>query len=241
MLRLKSAQKSNRGAAGYSRWVNRPLGRRLAAGAYLTGLTPNQVSCLSATFTYAAIAVIAVVRPSWPMAVLVTLALVLGYALDSADGQVARLRGGGSIDGEWLDHVFDALKIATFHLAVAVSWYRFYGLAHPSLLLVPLAFSAVSSTFFFAITLSDFLRRVDRAKAGGSVVTTASLNPDERAGVLRSLVVLPNDYGLLCLLLVLLPVHDAFIVLYTALTVANLGFLVVGAARWLREMRALGA
>src|SRR5206468_3735903 len=110
VIRLAGAQKSNRGAAGYSRWVNRRLGRQIAAVAYLRGLTPNQVSAISAVFTFAAIASLAVFRPDWLLAVLATVALLTGYAFDSADGQLARLRGGGSPAGEWLDHVLDALK-----------------------------------------------------------------------------------------------------------------------------------
>jgi phosphatidylglycerophosphate synthase len=240
VARLARAQKSNRGAGGYSRWVNRPLGRQFAALAYLAGLTPNQVSCLSALCTYAGIALVAVVTPSWPSAVLVMVLLVVGYALDSADGQVARLRGSGSPAGEWLDHVFDAIKIATFHLAVAICWYRHYDVDRPALLLVPLGFSAVATVFFFAITLSDMLRRIERQRAGGVAVTTASVNPDERAPVLRSLVVLPNDYGVLCLVTVLLAAHPVFVVVYTALFVAASVFLVAGLARWFREMTSLG-
>ena len=56
--------------------------------------------------------------------VVVSLLLILGYALDSADGQLARLLGGGTPEGEWLDHVIDSAKLATIHLAVLVSLYR---------------------------------------------------------------------------------------------------------------------
>lgn len=240
VARLAAAQKSNRGAAGYSRWVNRPLGRQFAAIAYLAGLRPNQVSAISACFTYAAIAGIACLRPTLPVAVVVVVLLVLGYALDSADGQVARLAQNGSIAGEWLDHVLDALKIATFHGAVAISWFRFFGLSHAGWLLVPLGFGAVSSVFFFALILSDLLRRVERVRAGGTAVTTASVNPDEAASVLRSLVVLPNDYGVLCLTMILLPLHRTFMAVYTVLAAANGLFLLAGLYRWFREMRGLG-
>ena len=51
--------------------------------------------------------------------------LVVGYAFDAADGQLARLRGGGIIAGEWLDHMVDAIKVASLHLAVLVGLYRF--------------------------------------------------------------------------------------------------------------------
>jgi hypothetical protein len=241
VARLAAAQKSNRGAAGYSRWVNRPLGRQFAAMAYLAGLRPNQVSVISACFTYAAIVLVACLRPAWPVAVAVVVLLVVGYALDSADGQVARLSESGSVAGEWLDHVLDAIKIATFHGAIAISWFRFFHLHHAGWLLVPLGFGAVNAVFFFALILSDLLRRIDRVKAGGTSVTTASVNPDEHASVLRSLIVLPNDYGLLCLTMVLLPLHRTFMGVYTVLAAANALFLLAGLCRWFREMRGLNA
>ncbi|WP_286279159.1 CDP-alcohol phosphatidyltransferase family protein [Naasia aerilata] len=97
--RLRSSQKSSKGAAAYSRFVNRPLGRVLAAVAATAGLRPNQVTAISAVFTFAGIVLLATVPPSLGLGVGVTLLLLVGYALDSADGQVARLRGGGSLAG----------------------------------------------------------------------------------------------------------------------------------------------
>jgi phosphatidylglycerophosphate synthase len=237
--RLTTARKSSRGAGGYSRWVNRPAGRQLAALAYVLRLTPNQVSAVSAFCSYAGIILIATQRPSWAWAVVITALLVLGYALDSADGQLARLRGGGSNAGEWLDHVLDAIKIVTIHLAVAICWFRFFRLSHPALLLIPLGFCAVSVVFFFALVLADLLRRVRRVEAGRSGVTTASLDPHEAAPVLRSVVVLPNDYGVLCLVFLTLSVHTLFGVIYAVLLAANAVFLVAGCARWFREMSRL--
>ena len=237
--RLRGAGKSNRGAAAYSRWVNRPLGRHLAAVAHRSGLGPNAVSVLSATFTYVAITLIAVLRPTWGTSIAVTALLVVGYALDSADGQVARLAGTGSVAGEWLDHVLDAVKIATFHLAVAISWFRFFRPDQHAVLLVPLAFAATSSVFFFALILTDLLRRVERVRTGGTAVTTASVDPHEPAPVLRSLVVLPNDYGLLCLVMVLMPLGRTFAITYSVLAAASALFLVAGLYRWRRELRAL--
>ncbi|MDR1998817.1 MAG: CDP-alcohol phosphatidyltransferase family protein [Frankiaceae bacterium] len=237
---LASAQKSNRGAAGYSRWINRPLGRQFAAVLYVWGATPNQVSLLSAAFTYSAICSLAVFPPTWPLAIWVTAGLIVGYALDSADGQVARLSGAGSPAGEWLDHVLDSAKIAMFHAAVAICWFRWYHLDRPAWLLVPLAFGAASSVFFFALILSDMLRRIDRlARTGsaGSAAATSTLNPKEAAPVLRSLLVLPNDYGLLCLVMLLIPLHSVFRSAYTVLAVCSAAFLAMGTLRWLREMR----
>lgn len=95
--RLARAQKGHaRGAPAYSVYVNRRIGRVLAAVAYRIGLTPNQVSIISAVHSFVAIGLIAFGPVNVPMGLLIALLLVLGYAWDSADGQVARLRGGGS-------------------------------------------------------------------------------------------------------------------------------------------------
>ncbi len=149
---------------------------------------------------------------------------------------MARLRGGGSAAGEWLDHVVDAAKIATFHVAVAICWFRFYDLRSDAWLLLPLGFAAVSSVFFFALVLSDMLRRVARLEAGGTGVTTSSVDPGEKAPVLRSIIVLPNDYGVLCLVMLALAWPTPFTVLYGLLFAANVLFLAAGLARWFREM-----
>nr|WP_223286356.1 CDP-alcohol phosphatidyltransferase family protein [Kocuria atrinae] len=76
--------------------VNRPVGRLLAAACYRAGLTPNQVTGISALCSAIGVAVLLAMDPSWVSGILVWFLLALGYAFDSADGQVARLRGGGS-------------------------------------------------------------------------------------------------------------------------------------------------
>ena len=98
--RLAAAQKGATGAPAYSRFVNRPLGRLFAALAFHAGLTPNAVTAVSAAFTTTGVALLALAPPSVPMGLAVAACLVLGYALDAADGQLARLRGGGSPAGE---------------------------------------------------------------------------------------------------------------------------------------------
>lgn len=228
--RLAGAQKPPAvGSPAYSRFVNRRIGRHLAAGAYQLGRTPNQVTAVSAAFSAAGILTVALVDPRWWTGVLVALALALGYALDSADGQLARLRGGGSPAGEWLDHVVDCVKILTLHTAVLVSLYRFGDRAE-AWLLVPLAFLVVSSTAFFAMTLNDQLKRGRVAAATGPVV------PSLR----RSLLVLPTDYGVLCLVFLLLGWPDGFLAGYGLLLAANALYLAAALVKWYRSMAALG-
>ena len=116
--RLAAAQKGHaRGAPAYSVYLNRRLGRVLAAAAFRWGWTPNQVTAVSAAHTFVGIALLLALPVQWWSGVIVALLLVLGYAWDSADGQVARLRGGGSLAGEWLDHFVDAIKIASTFVA----------------------------------------------------------------------------------------------------------------------------
>ncbi|OAX67752.1 hypothetical protein A5N15_01010 [Rothia kristinae] len=51
-------------------------------------------------------------------AVIAALLFALGYAMDSADGQVARVTGASSPGGEWLDHVVDSVRVPAIHLTV---------------------------------------------------------------------------------------------------------------------------
>lgn len=230
VTRLGKAQKGRaRGAPAYSVHVNRPVGRLLAAGAYLWGLTPNKVTGVSAVFTFTGIALICLAPPSALTSIVIWLLLALGYAWDSADGQVARLRGGGSLEGEWLDHVVDAAKLLTLHLAVLVGLFRFADL-DPLVLLLPLAFTTVNGVTFFAMLLNDLLK-----SARGAPSSAARGG----ASLARSLVLLPTDYGVLCLVFVLWWNTTAFVAAYSLLLVASAAFLLLALPRWFGEMRRL--
>ncbi|HKY15324.1 MAG TPA: CDP-alcohol phosphatidyltransferase family protein [Microthrixaceae bacterium] len=230
LARLRSVQKTSKGAPAYSLLVNRRLGRIFAAAAFVLGRTPNQVTAVSALFTFSGIATIALVDPTWASAVAVTALLVIGYALDAADGQLARLRGGGSAVGEWLDHAVDSAKIATLHLAVLVNWYRFGD--HTDVeLLVPITFQVVASVTFFVVILNDQLRRAHRGSS------EMRLQGEGTSSLLYSLAVVPTDYGLLCLVFVLLAAETLFLWAYTALMFANLAFLGLALVKWYREIR----
>jgi phosphatidylglycerophosphate synthase len=232
LQRLSGAQKGAVGAPAYSRFVNRRLGRYFAALAYHAGLTPNAVTAISACFTAVGIGLLALVPPSGPMGVAVAGFLALGYALDSADGQLARLRGGGSPAGEWLDHMVDAAKACSLHLAVLIGMYRFETVPPGLLLLVPLGYCVVDSVLYFGTMLNDALR----AQHG---VRTRAQQTGERPGVARSLLVLPTDYGLLCCIFVLFGAPTFFVPVYTFLFVAMTGFLVLASIKWFTEMSRL--
>lgn len=231
---LRSAQKSSKGAPLYSRFVNRPLGRVFAATAYRMGWTPNQVTYLSAAFTFAGVVTVAIAPPTVRVGPAVALALVIGYALDSADGQLARLRGGGSVAGEWLDHMIDAVKVASIHVAVLLSLYRWFHL-DARWLLVPLLFLVASTVHFFGMILRDSLVRMHRPQ------TTGLPPPTPAESTFRALLKLPVDYGIWCLSFVVLGFHQVFFGVYAVLAVAMVGYLALAVVKWRGEVQDLAA
>ncbi|MFT4235178.1 MAG: CDP-alcohol phosphatidyltransferase family protein [Microbacterium sp.] len=229
--RLAAAQKGHaRGAPAYSVYVNRKVGRVLAAAAHSLGLTPNLVTVVSAVCTFSGLVLLVALPARWWTGVLVGVLLILGYAWDSADGQVARLRGGGSLAGEWLDHFVDAFKIASLHLCVLVALSLHTEVGRTAWMIIPLGFSVVSVVNFFGMLLNDLLKgkkgvQSTHARGGGTF--------------LRSLILVPTDYGLLCLIFLIWGWTAGFLVAYALLAFANAAFLLLAAVKWFREMRTL--
>ncbi|CAN5247345.1 CDP-alcohol phosphatidyltransferase family protein [soil metagenome] len=226
---LKSAQKPSRGTAAYSRLVNRPLGRLCAALGNSFGMTPNQATAVSATLSGSAIVLIFVVRPQIWLGILVAVLLAGGYVMDSVDGQLARLRGGGTKQGEWLDHTVDTFKTSLVHLAVLVSWYRFPPAESAWWLAVPLAFEVVAMVTYFGFMLMPTLRPASLAPVAASE-TLVTENP------LRKYALLPIDYGMHCWMFVLLGWGTGFLTVYTAVFVCCAAALLLGLRKWWIEL-----
>ncbi|MFE9565542.1 CDP-alcohol phosphatidyltransferase family protein [Streptomyces sp. NPDC006487] len=235
---LRGAQKSAKGVSLYSRFVNRPVGRYLAAGSYALGLTPNQVTLISAALSFAGAAVITLTSPSWGLGIAVWALLAVGFAFDSADGQLARLRGGGSAAGEWLDHVVDCAKLTALHTCVLIAFYRFpeaYGVgggadggAAAGWLLVPLGFQLAAVVTFFGGLLTEKLKP---KPAPGSAAAAPS--------TLRAVALLPVDYGVFCLVFLFLGGSGLFRWVYAGAGVMAALFLVAFLAKWFRELSAV--
>ncbi|OIJ66060.1 CDP-alcohol phosphatidyltransferase family protein [Streptomyces mangrovisoli] len=230
LTRLKSAQKSAKGVSLYSRFVNRPVGRYLAAGAFRLGLTPNHVTLISAVFSFAAVAGTALADPGWTAGLVVWLGLAVGFAFDSADGQLARLRGGGSAVGEWLDHVVDCAKITALHTAVLISFYRspgHFGFTSEGWLLVPLGFQFAAVVTFFGGLLTEQLK------------PKVPVGERSAPSTVRAVALLPVDHGVFCLVFLLLGAGSVFRWAYTALAVAAAVFLAAFLTKWFRELSAV--
>lgn len=228
---LAAAQKPGAGVPAYTRYVNRPLGRLVAAAASVVGATPNQVSAASGVLSLVSIAVLAVFPPSWPLGLAVGLGLIMGYVLDSADGQLARLGGGGSFRGEWLDHVIDSARMPVVHMGVLVAVYRFYPDLAVGFLLVPLGYLLVSVVRFFALMLAEQMRRYARQQPDPGTPSDRSL--------LRSLIALPGDFGVLCLVFLAWGSLPVFLVTYTVLFAGNAAMFLPSLTRRYRELRLL--
>ncbi|WP_238154365.1 CDP-alcohol phosphatidyltransferase family protein [Ornithinimicrobium sufpigmenti] len=208
--------------------MNRPLGRVFAVVAFRYGLTPNQVTVVSALMTFGGLTLLTLAAPSWPAAIAVALLLVLGYALDSADGQVARLGGGGSPAGEWLDHVIDAAKAIALHAAVLIHWYRFVDLP-PEILLIPVLTMVVSGTWFFAEILTQMLERLHPRDSAA----------ERRRPAWQPVLALPADYGVQAWTFVLLALPAVFVGVYIALAALTAVMMVRQLRSWFRRVAAL--
>ncbi len=226
--RLSGSQKNPLAVPAYTRRVNRPLGRRLAALAFLAGLTPNQVTGLSLLSSCAGMVVL-VLAPVTPWTgLLVGGLMVLGYALDSADGQLARLTGTGGPAGEWLDHVTDQFRQTCLHAAVLLYAVRALPDLPAAAYLLPLAYAVVVSTRFLSQILAEQLRR------------SAQAPPVEVAGAgRRALLQLPADPGVLCLSFLVTGFPAVWFGLYAALFASNAVLAAVSVVRRHRELTSL--
>jgi phosphatidylglycerophosphate synthase len=208
----------------YLRWVNRGLGRRAAALAYVARSTPNQVTAMSGLLSLAGMVVLAWAQASVVTAVLAAALLLAGYALDSADGQLARLTGGGSVAGEWLDHVIDAFRLPLFHLAVAAYLLRETGSL--GLASIAVAFSLLSSAWFFAQTLAEKLAPDAPDTADGA----------REAPAWVSFAKLPYDVGMLYLIVLTSAWPMVFVGAYLALFAITAAVAALSMARKYRGL-----
>ena len=234
VAQLSAAQKPAYGAPAYSRFINRPAGRRIAAISYAAGLTPNGVTAISATLSAIGVLVLAFGPiPTLP-GVFAAILFAVGYAFDAADGQLARLTKTGGPAGEWLDHVVDMGKTVLFHGAIIFSLVLHTSAPAAGLVALAVAYAAVNVVAFFAWLLVDLLRRIHPDPA-------ADTGPaPNHAPILRSILRSPSDYGLLCWVLVLWGTQ-LFWWAYGALFFANLLILLAALPVWYRQAKAVAA
>lgn len=230
----RSGKKPAPGAPPYSVHINRPVGRLIAAVCAAMGISANGATAVSAVLTLGGVVLIPLAPGTPLLGILAGLLLALGYAFDSADGQLARYAGGGTLFGEWLDHVVDAAKLVLVHGAILLAAWGWSERPSDVLLLVPIIFAGLASVNFFAMILNEQLAR----RAGATARVAPQAGPRTQ---LKALLLLPTDYGVLCLGIVLLGWPTAFFALYILLAAALAGSLLVAIPRWGARMARLDA
>ncbi|PKI90836.1 CDP-alcohol phosphatidyltransferase [Actinomycetales bacterium SN12] len=218
---LGTAQKSGAGVPAYTRWINRRVARLFAAIFCHAGMSPSSVSLLSIVFTMFGLSLfISLNQHPVAAGLLGAVLLAIGYALDSADGQLARLQGSSSLRGEWLDHTLDAIRLPAVHLALATAMLL---RGETVMAIVAALFSIMASAAFLSQNLGGLLRDQSR---------------NERIEVRRfqSWLLLPVDPGVLCWTFALWPLLPLFTVVYLFLFVTNLAHVSASARRRWREL-----
>lgn len=241
---LRRAQKTRKGVPLYLLYVNRPAGRAVAAALRRTPVTPNQLTWAGAVLTYGTLIWLAVWAQPQPGTALAGVLLAAGYVLDSADGQLARLQGSSSAYGEWLDHLLDNGRMTVMHVAAFCFLARTTDYDVVLLALGCGIFLLASSLIFFGGVLFDQLARNIRPRPGTrdgqTSVEGAAGGSGDRRLLVRSVVMLPVDYGMTCLAFLLTPIPPAFLAVYLILAAAH---VLIGAAfmrHWRAKLLGLG-
>lgn len=222
---LDRAQKPGHGVPAYTRWINRRLARYVAAASFQLGLSPNTVSLAGfATSIAGLITLLAVPGPRWFIGLCAASLLALGFVLDSADGQLARLQSSAGPAGEWLDHVLDAIRTPAIHLTILVSTLHAQDL--------PLWIAAVAAAFILLQT-GQFSSQM---LASQLLNRSGARKPAARNA--QSWILLPVDTGVMCWIFVLWGLPTVFSLVYAA---AFLAAAVQAGASTRRRYRELSA
>lgn len=208
---LRLSQKKGTGTPLYTRFVNRWLGQVFASIFAKWNASPNTISYISAIISLGTyISFLFITDLSIYHSLILYFLLVIGFALDSADGLVARLLSKQSVKGEWLDHSFDAIKIPLGHGVAFLLIINGIELSIYMQLFLLLILVAASSQF-----LSNILKGVLRDKKDTKDSHTKEHTFDIRSkSFIRSVLTLPLDYGLFMIFFIFTPYIDLFYKIY---------------------------
>jgi phosphatidylglycerophosphate synthase len=213
---------TNRGGGLFSESVSQPFGSAIAFVAARLGAAPTVLSLANLVFGLAtAVSVVALAGPAaagqvpaWTLGVIALLGWQIAYALDCADGQLARVTGQTSTAGGRLDILCDVAVQTGVVAALAA---------------VAVAYRPGTPTWLVAIFAGTWMVNLVTSvmQAGpnsGSMLTSRSLPV--------RVVKLVRDYGAVIATagLVLLVVPQWTIVVLVAFTVVNGGFLLASIA-----------
>ncbi len=186
---LSRSQKKGAGTPAYTRFINRFLGRLIASFLAEFNISPNTISVVSGLITISSFILFLIIPTItfWHSLILVLL-LYFGYALDSADGQLARLLKKQSKHGDWLDHTFDAVKIPLSQGVAA-----FY-------IVTNLTFLSTKHIIFYLMIISlacaNYMSGILKSKLLVSNNKSFYNDKSKSSNIFRSFITLPLDYGI---------------------------------------------
>jgi phosphatidylglycerophosphate synthase len=134
----------------WSWMIFEPIGGALAYGFARLGVRPWAVTCLGGACGVGGAIVLGPASTVGALAA-AALLLLLAYALDCADGQLARATGRASAHGAWLDVAVDSVVIA--FVAAALTFALMTGDEGPVSLVIGGAFGASRTASLFTSTI----------------------------------------------------------------------------------------
>jgi phosphatidylglycerophosphate synthase len=203
---LAGSQKKGAGTPAYTRFVNRWLGRLFASILACFNTSPNIVSLVSGLITITSLLLFTIIEDITIIkSSLLVISLYFAYALDSSDGQLARLLNKQSKQGEWLDHTLDAIKIPLSH---GVAIYLIYNnsIPNPGWIIFYLA--------ILSFACANFLSGILKSKLKPNNSTNINMLSKHKTSI-RSFLTLPLDYGVFILLFFFLFNNQLFFIIYS--------------------------
>ncbi|GAB4559482.1 MAG: bifunctional L-myo-inositol-1-phosphate cytidylyltransferase/CDP-L-myo-inositol myo-inositolphosphotransferase [Anaerolineae bacterium] len=149
-----------RGDGPISRWLNRPLSRRISGLLARTGITPNGISV--AGFLLSVLGALLLSRGEGAGVALGGLVVQLASVIDGCDGEIARLKHQSSAFGAWFDTVLDRYADA---LIVAGTCYGYWR-THPAPTVWLAGIMAMAGFIMFSYTKKEFQVRYGREMPG---------------------------------------------------------------------------
>ncbi len=144
-----------------SRYINRPVSRRLTRYLVRTPVTPNQISF--AAWVLSCLAAVLFALGGYPALAAGGVIAQIASIIDGCDGEIARLKRMQSTFGGWLDAVLD--RYADAFLLFGLTWHEFA--ATGTALSLAIGFAAIVGSFMNSYT-ADKYDGVMARKLGGA-------------------------------------------------------------------------
>ena len=187
----------------YTVYINRKLGV-IIANATPEFVTPNGLSFFG--FLVFIVGLFLLVQSSTHVdSILVVIIFLFQYAIDSADGVLARKRKVSSDIGEWLDHSLDGIRIPLLHIAVLIFFFKSDGYIN----IVELSAFSLSIIAMSGNYISNILKvKILSVRSGSYVEKMVGMR---RIGI--KLMLIPADFGIYYFIFLLLA-FDFFVYFY---------------------------